>query len=789
MAQKKKPSAIREKNESIQQLDFTSLNDFIDKSIKGEKKAVEAYVKAKDKAQKDLQKQQLKQERELVQQLARLEQDLQSQGLSLTASQRKKYLLDYQNQQKKEEDKRVLEYWKTFSKEYQNQQKKEQSQLEKEKKVWKEIATLRDANNKMEEENLNKQKEIDSLRDKYIKAIEEGNREEAENISKREKQLKEEIANNKDKQKKNEKEASKKENKEENKDEYSFEDGLNKVFEDAFSDLLKEVDKSPKDNLGEVLGKDLLDTLSGVGKAIEEGLNQINNTISTYADYQTSINARMQGTSESTVDIFSNLQSNLQHVAYSPLLKSEELFENLNSLIAEGIASNVEQKAFLQTIKDGIATTFDVNNEALKRIIRLQQYDTTASRLGMEAYLTSYLNELVKNTEYLNSTFDSVADSLVEASALMDAQKSTEFEYVVQKWLGTLTGLGMDESTATNIASAIGYLGSGDIESLSSSNLQNLLVMASARSGLNYSDLLANGLTADTTNQLMYNVVTYMAELGSNSNNVVKSQLASTFGVNVSDLISAKNIVQDNAQNSTITNLYNNLLTYNDMYNELTTQMNQLAEREGVANILDNLFSNFVYTTGTNIASNPTLFATWKVTDLIQSVTQGINIPYVSAFGNGLDLNTTVENLMKLGIVGISTLGGIGDIISGISTVGSGSSLLNIMGISANADNSITRGTGINTRATGVGTSISTMIGNANGSDYMSQALTSAEDSQQEKVDATREENTSIDELNNYIQGEGKEISQSTLDSINELNRKIENGITVRFEQSITGMV
>ena len=217
--------------------------------------------------------------------------------------------------------------------------------------------------------------------------------------------------------------------------------------------------------------------------------------------------------------------------------------------------------------------------------------------------------------------------------------------------------------------------------------------------------------------------------------------------------------------------------------------MNQLAEREGVANILDNLFSNFVYTTGTSIASNPTLFATWKVTDLIQSVTQGINIPYVSAFGNGLDLNTTVENLMKLGIVGISTIGGIGDIISGISTVGSGSSLLNIMGISANADNSIIRGTGINTRATGVGTSISTMIGNANGSDYMSQALTSAEDSQQEKVDATREENTSIDELNNYIQGEGKEISQSTLDSINELNRKIENGITVRFEQSITGMV
>ena len=42
---------------------------------------------------------------------------------------------------------------------------------------------------------------------------------------------------------------------------------------------------------------------------------------------------------------------------------------------------------------------------------------------------------------------------------------------------------------------------------------------------------------------------------------------------------------------------------------------------------------------------------------MIQGLTGGINIPFITAFGTGVDINTSVENLMKLGIVGVSTLG------------------------------------------------------------------------------------------------------------------------------------
>jgi len=174
-----------------------------------------------------------------------------------------------------------------------------------------------------------------------------------------------------------------------------------------------------------------------MGKAITDGLNAINTAISSYAKYQTSINARLQGSQGDAVNIFGNLVSKLDDVAFSPLISAADLYSNLNNLVGQGIVTNVEQRAFFETIKGGIATTFDVNSESLSRIIRLQRVDSTAARLGMESYLTRFLNTYVENTEYLQSTFDNVASSLFEASAALGgisgADASVQFEYVVQK--------------------------------------------------------------------------------------------------------------------------------------------------------------------------------------------------------------------------------------------------------------------------------------------------------------------------------------------------------------------
>ena len=181
------------------------------------------------------------------------------------------------------------------------------------------------------------------------------------------------------------------------------------------------------------------------------------------------------------------------------------------------------------------------------------------------------------------------------------------------------------------------------------------------------------------------------------------------------------------------------------MYSELSNQMNTLAEREGVSNILQNLFSNLTYQTGMSIASNSVAFATWKITDLISSVTGGINIPFITAFGTGVDLNTTVENLIKLGIVGVDMLGNIGNIVMELGQLleVKGSTLLSALGI-AEGKNLVSRGTGLtdytlsnsglNKRVTQT-TSASTYVGNTNSDVYQESALDQGYKSSQDELD------------------------------------------------------
>ena len=52
-------------------------------------------------------------------------------------------------------------------------------------------------------------------------------------------------------------------------------------------------------------------------------------------------------------------------------------------------------------------------------------------------------------------------------------------EYVAQSYLGSLSSVGAGSGLITNLANAIGALGSGNIEGLSSnSGMLNLIVMA-----------------------------------------------------------------------------------------------------------------------------------------------------------------------------------------------------------------------------------------------------------------------------------------------------------------------
>lgn len=346
------------------------------------------------------------------------------------------------------------------------------------------------------------------------------------------------------------------------------------------------------------IGKHVAGTLiNGAFKAADAAMNEV---MSSYARYQSSINVRLQGTSRT----FQSLQKGLlDNVGITPYIKTQNMLNNLQALVESGVSFNLEQRAFLMSISDKIAATFDANNGTLRRIIRLQQEDSTAGRLGMEAYMTRFLNSMYENTEYLVDSFDTVTDALVEATSQMSTQMGVEFEYVVQKWLGSLSSVGLSSNTVSSIAQAIGYLASGDIESLGSSNMQNLLVMAASRAGLDYGSML-QGVTTQQINTLLGSLVSYMQEIGTSTSNVVKNQFAKTFGVSMSDIRAAGNLRTED-----LNSISKNLLSYSGAITELGSQMGQISTRISLAEMLENVTENAKYSLFSNIAANPALYA------------------------------------------------------------------------------------------------------------------------------------------------------------------------------------
>ena len=122
-----------------------------------------------------------------------------------------------------------------------------------------------------------------------------------------------------------------------------------------------------------------------------------------------------------------------KNIGMSPFLKQADAVNNLKTLVGKGISFNVEQRAFLDTISEKIATTFEATDASLLKLVRIQQQDSTAARLGMESALTAFLNNMYETTEYMSEIADDIRGQIYEASALMDATEATEFEYQVQK--------------------------------------------------------------------------------------------------------------------------------------------------------------------------------------------------------------------------------------------------------------------------------------------------------------------------------------------------------------------
>lgn len=511
-------------------------------------------------------------------------------------------------------------------------------------------------------------------------------------------------------------------------------------------------------------GKKISDTVDNVFSSISAGMKQV---MSTFSKYQSTINTRLQGSGQSWdkgmgyAGLYNSLMS---RVGINPYIKTQDMLSNLSKLVEQGIAFNLEQRTFLATVSDKIASTFDAFDSNLARIVRIQQADSTAARLGMEAFMTNFLNSMFSDTSYLNGTFDTVTQSLLEATSQLTTQGGVEFEGIIQKWLGSLSSVGLSDQTASGLAQALSYLVTGNVEALSSSGMQNLLVMAASKGGMSYADMLTRGITLDETNTLLANIVSYLQEIGNSTNQVVKNQYASTFGVSLSDVRAAQNLTSEDIKNISKTKL-----GYQGAISELYDQLNSVASRTSLAEMLSNVWDNTQYSLYSNIAGNPALYALWQVTDFIQGLTGGINIPFISAMGSGVDLNTTLENLMKLGIVGTASLGMIGDVISGVGNTFQFSNAAKMLGI-GNDIMANSRGN-VYTRASGFGTSNEQYISQSSGDVFYQSTLASAKESAQEDLARETEGKKDINDVYQILSDGSAKVTLYNFEEKAELNQ------------------
>lgn len=522
-----------------------------------------------------------------------------------------------------------------------------------------------------------------------------------------------------------------------------------------------------------LFGHSLLDVGKNLKDNFKQAIGKVNTGIETYAStiakYSAGIEARLQTGASNDAKLFDNLLDKVKsNLNGNPFLKQEDMLSNLNELIQMGVNYNIEQRAFLQSMTDKIVTTFNAFDSNLLNLIKLQGADSTAARMGMEAALTKSFNDMFRDTSYLTNTFDSVSQALHETVATMDRDAGVEFEYVVQKWLGSLGSVGVSDSALTKLATAINYIGTGNVEALASdAAMQNLLTIASNRSGLNYSELLTNGLTASNTNILLRGIVDYVQEISETDNNVVKQQFGQLFGMSISDMVGALNLNTDQ-----LSKVQQAMLSYEDAVAETEQQLSKVSDRMHISTMVENYFDNVMKSAAGDIANNAVSYTLWKTLDLVEGLTGGIQIPAISIMGNMVDLDTTVTALMKGGMAGISL---IGNFLGSLNNLYNGSN----MSLSAwGAEDSLTRGTGFGGAKSGyrLTQSKSAAIVSTSGDDMAEHAITAASEEGNEKISGAASEETATEKML-------KAIMKAVIGSENPEDATV--GVNVKLDNSL----
>lgn len=486
--------------------------------------------------------------------------------------------------------------------------------------------------------------------------------------------------------------------------------------------------------------------LAGLGGYITQ-LNKDGTQISTK---QSSVDTNLQGSKHGILGVGAwKVLNDLVSigVGLSPMLKQRDVANKIETLAGMGISFNLKQRAFLDSFKEKIATTFEATDGTLLKLIRIQQADSTAARLGMESALTSFLNSMYETSEFMHAAANEIRGSLYEATALMTAEKATEYEYQVQKWLGSLYSVGFNASS--KVAETLGKISAGDISGVTEGGMSNLLIMAANEASLPIADILEKGLTPDQTNRLMRSMVEYLASIyeETKGSNVLAQQFGNVFGVTAADLKAAANLYAKGLDEVAESNRLANM-SYRDFTNQLQLMANTAILRTSMAEIMENVKDNFNYTMAATIANNPVLSGMNYMANMLNDLVGGIEIPFVNVYGFGFDLNATIADLMNVAALSGTVLGGMGKLLASLATGGGafGSGMLAAFGVnllSGKADAIKTRG-GNSLALTAMGGSTTSesgsIAGNESGDDVQNKTMTDASEGPENQIAEAKEE-------------------------------------------------
>lgn len=419
----------------------------------------------------------------------------------------------------------------------------------------------------------------------------------------------------------------------------------------------------------------ILDAVSGISKKMSQNFTQ---AVNFQNQYMGKVDARLQS-EEAQTGFFKQIADDVQStVGASRFVSQKELLQNVAKLTENGIAYNIEQRAMLATLSDKMVTTFDVLDNTLQRMIRIQQADLTMSQLGSEAQLTKFLNSQFEDTSYLNTMYDSVLAALTDSISSMDKNNATSFTYAVQKWLASLYSVGLSDQAVASIASGINALASGNINTLNSNQpLSVLMNMSATNAGLSYSDLLTQGLNASNVNDLMRSMVDYLGTIAENTtdNQVLRSQWSDVLGITLTDLRAVSNLT-----NNDISAIYRSNTTYDQSINETQNQLQTVVGRTAASERVQTMADNFMFNWGMNMAQNDAQYMTWYATQFVdqllgvvglQNSTVGMITKVISALPMLSSLSETLGDISNTslslntsggGILGV--LGALGNIIT-----------------------------------------------------------------------------------------------------------------------------